>query len=721
MFLLRHAVALSSGLQWLVAFCGLGLVLAVLVLRHCRAMLVATATTILLVAIAAFGLRYELTVRVGSERLQTLAAMAARPTDPWPRGSGHAPLSLPGASPTDKAYFEPGGGFSPSAGSFGVAIWVLDAAGHRIATGDDIPLSRTQQSYGQAGAPRIDFSTPDYSGAWTIEGTGRVGLDLRDAPGAHHLEIVFRSVGPSGGPLREIQVLPDGQFLLNGRWRVSADRDARVSYLGAERAGWLKAQTRPGDRERDSAGWAALRLSLPTGAVTHLRIVDDRGGTPASGLIADGPAQFRLPGVDRRFDASANAQVQTLRQGLIPSGIAPGDPLNYPLPWLRDGGYALVAMARAGDLQNLRRLAQPLAKQDYYGGFGAEADSPGIALWALGEVSVALNDPTFDRSIWPDVVRKVQIIQEMVRAKAPIAADFSGPVVPKFRDRPDLRLVAQPAQNGLIVGRMDWHRPIFYVNALSYAGLRSASEFASRTGHGAEAKAWRESAAALQVDWNRRFGEASKSDPQVSDDRTAVSGLWPSEIASPAPYQALLEGRWARTWDEGRRTFRTVPRWTYFTLGEAHQWLRLSRPDRAWDVLSWFWDHQPAPGLYALWEGDGEENSFGLWRTTRGWVRPAGVTPHYWASAEMLLLQLAMLAEVQGPAGSATLVIGGGVPGQWLRQPFSVADIGTSAGPVSWSWDGHIVVVHTRSQLPVRLGPAFALGSKLVVVREGSR
>jgi len=99
-------------------------------------------------------------------------------------------------------------------------------------------------------------------------------------------------------------------------------------------------------------------------------------------------------------------------------------------------------------------------------------------------------------------------------------------------------------------------------------------------------------------------------------------------------------------------------------------------------------------------------------------VRPENVTPHYWAAGEMLLLQLAMLAEVHGPPEDLGLVIGAGIPSDWLGQCFAVGPIGTSAGKVQWSWDGRTVHVVSPVDMAVRLGAGFPTGTPVRVERE---
>ncbi len=194
----------------------------------------------------------------------------------------------------------------------------------------------------------------------------------------------------------------------------------------------------------------------------------------------------------------------------------------------------------------------------------------------------------------------------------------------------------------------------------------------------------------------------------LGNERTAIFGLWPSDVADPALYRDLLAARWPVL------TRPQPHEWTYFTIAEAHQWLRLGAPDRAWQVMRAFWAHQPAPGLYALWEGGGEGNSFGLWPNIRGWAKPPHVTPHYWSAAEMALLQLEMLAY----ADDEGLMIGAGIPAGWLDKPLKVDAIGTGRGAVSFAWDGealHLRRAPALRGLKVRLGPAFPAGTKILM------
>jgi hypothetical protein len=133
------------------------------------------------------------------------------------------------------------------------------------------------------------------------------------------------------------------------------------------------------------------------------------------------------------------------------------------------------------------------------------------------------------------------------------------------------------------------------------------------------------------------------------------------------------------------------------------------------------WSNQCSPGLYSYWEGDGEENAFKEWVNLRGWVVPPHVTPHYWTAAEMLLLQLDMLAYVDESKPQPVLVVGGGVPTEWVGKPMAVSGLQTILGSVDWSWDGRTrldVVWRGAAAHPARAGVSFGRDVELVVRHE---
>jgi hypothetical protein len=204
---------------------------------------------------------------------------------------------------------------------------------------------------------------------------------------------------------------------------------------------------------------------------------------------------------------------------------------------------------------------------------------------------------------------------------------------------------------------------------------------------------------------------------------TFATALWPSGVIDTGDGRArllaaLAEHR-AAAWDPSGKP-REWPLWTYFDIAEAHQWLLLGRPDTAWSTLRWYWQHQTSPGLYTWWEDKEEGNSYYLWDQVRGWVNPTMVTPHYWTSAEVLLLQLDMLAmPVTGSRGPA-LVLGAGVPPAWLADSLGVGGLRVRGRTVDWTWDRHRVRASVRgAPIELRLGPAFPPGTLLELVPGG--
>jgi hypothetical protein len=676
---------------------------------------VAAVALLLALGGGAFIWRGDLLDRIGPERLTVRQAMLARPDDPWPRGSGHVPLGPLGSLETEKGYVEPGGSFSPAAGTFGVSFWIVAEDDRLVATSDDIPLDQTQARYvlSPAGETGITIETPHYTATWMVKGGAGFELALEPSPAAgQHVEIAIRGVGPAGGPLVMVERRSD-RLQVGDQWTIGTlTSGMRVTAMGQEGdVGWTRPSKSAAVSARSPTGWAYARFAIPQEPVVLTL-------TRNAPIAADRLPRQRPPtleGLESRFTTALLSQITTLQLGLVGTQTRPGEPLNYPLEWQRDGAYVVVALARCGQTALAEQLAMEFARKDFFGGFGAEADAPGLALWALAETSALVRRKEFDLAIWPHIQRKVELIMLMLRATSDVRHDFVGPSSPlKYSQEGELTLVAEPAHDGLIEGRMDWQRPIFYVNAVSYAGLMGAADIAERLGETAQAAAWQRAAADLRRAWIAAFENPDWA-KRVHNDRTAISGLWPSEIAPVDGFAALMEQRWQeQEMDWSAPSYR--PPWTYFVAAEAHQWVRLGRPDRAQTILDRLWALSPAPGLYTLWEGRGESGGLSRWKSFRGWTKPHHVTPHYWAAAEMLLTQLAMLAETRDGPDGWELVIGAGILAESISSKMAVSGIGTSHGFVDWSWDGVEVAVTVHGDpLPVRLGPSFPRSAKIKV------
>jgi len=655
--------------------------------------------------------------RCDTERQNVLGAMSTRRSDPWPRGRGHVVFAEPGTPEDYKGYLEPGGSFSPAFGSFGVSIWVTDANGRIITTSDQLQPSEINQRFvwpdkptwpKRTELPDILTRTPYYDAVWSSAGLGRWQLRLRTR-GTNHTQLIVRSVGPAGAPLQSLHWLGE-KLYVSDRWYLALNPQPNGVEVVPPRSS-LAGTESVQPKWRAESVWGYARFTLLQNQDYFVTIDDAKSPPehPMNVARVRPPLTLDLP--DRRFTDCLEAQVTHLMMSLVGDETRPGDPNNYPLGWLRDGAYVVVGLARAGQVDTAVRLCQPFAEADFFGGFGSEADGPGLSLWALEETAVRVANPRYDLSLWPDVQRKTTLILDMLSATGSIHKPFTGLIVPAHAKRDDLDLVCDAARDGLIVGRMDWQRPVLYVNAVSYRGLLSAAELAARLGKTNEASAWRAKAADLRAAW-----EKALTTSDADNERTYICGLHPTWIVKDRnTYGTKLAGRRTGSHD-AKDAIKDVPLWTYFNVAEAHQWLILGETQKMWNDLLWFWNNQASPGLYTWWEGNSEENTFHRWEKVRGWVNPPYVTPHYWTAAEMLLLQLDMLAYLDDSGDEPILVVGGGIPNEWLNQSMSVKGLSTRLGRVDWEWHkGRMTVWLNGAKCGVKLGPAFSPGTPLRV------
>lgn len=682
----------------------------------------------------------------GPQRYQVQAQMSLRPKDPWPRGVGHVVLAAPGSREVDKAYHEPGGSFSPAVGSFGISVWLPDQSGNLQATSDSILLRDIEQqldwSNGQK-IPGVLTTTKDYQTHWTATDIQDWRLHLKTS--MHTVTkpvLAIRSVGPAGGPINSLNW--DGKrLLINDRWSVTPTRTPAKVYLGEEgHPGWLSERSDITQWQGET-GWGYARFELANGSEWDFEVQDSQPDGASNGAISPPSwkttqTEIDLSLPDKRFADSLNAQVAHLMMGIVGQETRPGEPMHYPLASQRDGAYEVVALARTGQLQVAKELSAYFAENDFFGGFGSEADAPGLSIWALTEVASRLKQPAYDQYIWSHVRRKADFILQMMTTTEPIRRAYNGIVVPKQQADPELSLVAEPAKDGLIIGRMDNQRPLLFVNAVSYRGLIDAAALAERLKQPVEAQRWRTASVKLQRAWEKTFQSAEVIIPETDadqsrqlkllfgwqppvgesqNDRTYISSLWPTWVATnqKAAFTQTLQARWQKRRDD-QGGFQSSPLRTYFDLAEAHQWLFVNQPEPLWKTLEWFWHHQTSPGLYTWGEGSGEENSFNRWEKVRGWVKPPNVTPHYWTAAEMALLQLDMLAYTDLSANSPAIVIGAGVRQDWLKKPMSVRGLLLPNGKLDWQWDGQQMWVKiVGDPMDIRLGSVFPANTPLKV------
>jgi hypothetical protein len=654
-----------------------------------------------------------------TERQLLINAIKDSPSLSWPRGKGHVILGNPGSSLEQKAYHEPGGNFSPGFTSFGVSFEFFDAQSSWIASSNSIPMDKIEQRL-EAKSRSIITQTPLYKAAWRpIEG-GSWRLDFESNSADRYSPVVkISSAGPAGGPIQRLN-WENNTLTVNHDQEISITPVPELVLFQDEREALTIKKQRSSDPWHSEDGFSAALLVLSADKKYSLDITPKSKITHSDERYPRDQDQVSVSLSNSEFERSLDAQVFHLLSGIVGSETRPGDPANYPLNWLRDGAYVIVALAKAGQVDVARSLAGEFLERDYFGGFGAEADAPGLAIWALDEVATRVDDVDFTKDLWPHIKRKANLILEMLEAKRPVSKPFSGPIVPSLRYKKYhyLSSVAKASKNGLIQGKMDNHYPIYFVNAVSYLGLTRAAEFAVRVGDKGSARHYLERAASLQVALSAMLEESSGS----TNPRTLIFGLWPSNVVENNQlYVQLLQDDWEKERDPSGG-YVNFPKWTYFNVAKAHQWLLAGDLDRTWKTLRWFWSNQASPGLYTWWEGDGEENSFHLWENARGWTTPPHVTPHYWTAAEMLLLQLDMLAYEKERDGETHIVIGSGFAPDMLKEPISVNGLEMRNGRLDWNWNGEKASVkwHGRGSPHFVLGKGFPADTDFEVVFSSS-
>ena len=648
-----------------------------------------------------------------TQRQWMLSAMKARPADPWPRGLGHVIQALPGTREADKSYCEPGGSYSPRVGSFGISFWMVNNNGSIAATSDSIPLDQIQQEWAWRSdreLPAIQVTTTNYQAVWQLAGPGRWQLTLNTTPLPETKTVlVIRSVGPAGGPIQSLQ-WKSNRVLIDQRWAIACKPEPASVQLGHEgNPGWTTEKT-GATNWLGNDGWGYVRLELP-GTNTWAVTIDGPSAMPGPLPFFRTKSMVDVSLPEPRFAACMNAQTAQLMMGLVGNQTRRCDPMNSPVAWTGSGAYTVVALARAGHLPLAQQLVRSLAENDFQGGFGPEADAPALALWAMNEVALRVADPRFDSWLWPHVLRKSKWIMQMRVTLDPIYLPPTSAVVPQYARHRDLNLLCDPAANDLINGRVDWQRPLLYVNAVNYLGLTNSAEIAVRV-RDYDAAAWFIlNAGQIKQAWSSGFRTAVSP-----NDRAFTCGLWPAWVVTDVPsYLQAMDTRWNQSHTaQGER--KANPTHSWYTAAEAHQWLDLGRPDRAEDTLRWLWEHDASPGLFTWTEGSGEVDTYHRWDQVRGWANPPYVSPQYQTAAEILLLQLDMLAGVELFQGNPVLVIGTGIVPEWLNQPMHARSVSTRIGLVDWSWqDGKMFVAIRGRRIPVRLGPAFPARTPLIV------
>lgn len=644
----------------------------------------------------------------------TLQALAAHPDWIAPRSDVRVFLGEPSAPEATKTTIEPGNAFSPGMHTFGVTWWLRLPDDATFFAPETAPLETLAWSYEDGYLPLLHCDTQ-------VEGIAARHSLFQDGAAAERSEavccqlrldntrseranvqvfIALRSLGPAGGPVPDLAVGRDGRSF----WMIQRDLpllgiDSTPAAIGCgigdpsplARSGLVPTEQSARDRDGWCFGLARFDLTLAPGATWHVRL-----DCPQQTY---GSLQNDFPGTatprPEQYDARAEAHLVAWKTRLsqialdVPDAdfhnaffaglqhmltATVGDqariaPLSYPLPWLRDSVFIIRCFDLAGLHTMARAATEYCARNDFFGGFGAEGDAPGQGIWALVQHYRITHDTDWLARIYPSIQRKCAWLFRMRRAQRPIQVVVDTPTLAFTHAERAAGVICVSAQDGLIMGAMDHGiaYSVGWINHWALCGLREAAYAAQELRFAEDAAAYAAEAAELMVAL-RAFADGTPA--FFEHERTVNSLLWPTQAWETD--LARAETGFNTWWQQFRGDgddFRPEPYWLYFELAQAHNALLFGQRERAWQVLDYRLRHQDLPGLSGWREGGqgvGTENAIHgvtLINQLRGCQRFDSITPHGWSQAELWLLQRAMLIE----EWQGGLLLFAGVPPDWLQ------------------------------------------------------
>lgn len=370
-------------------------------------------------------------------------------------------------------------------------------------------------------------------------------------------------------------------------------------------------------------------------------------------LAARAAAHWRARLLDLPFEVPDTAVMNAVRANLAYASIAldPGalagaagvEPDAVP--------YVLAALLRARVPDAAVDLAVPYLERPTAAEGPAQA---GQAIYSAAELVRFTADTTFARRAWPAVRERAERIR---RARAPMAHD-------SMRGGPGFGIlpasVAPPH-----LGTGDGHH--YWDDFWAIRGLRDAEWLAGVAGESGEARWMDEEADALeravrssyrQLMLVTRIGWIPDGPEEVESAaiaRSTCAGVWPA--AGIEPRDTIVRRSFDRYWEKF-----VAPHDGAFLHGDAFRpralaiaacEVRLDRPERAHVILRWHLRHPTLPGTHAWAER--------VDTATLGYA--GGAMPDPWAAADLVSLVRSLLIYERGD----TLVLGAGIPMEWLR------------------------------------------------------
>lgn len=625
------------------------------------------------------------------------------------RGKTHLFLGDALSNGIDKTVVEPGNAFSPGLWTLGISLAVRQGElvapqTHDLpwAFGEQMPSVVSEYEVGDAHV-RSELCHLGGSG-WGGVDYMRVNIDRRVEDAA----LIISDIGPAGGRICDmVWQIECNTLTIDGGPSIVFETPVDMEVLAADQA-------------HDSPFAIAHFQNELSVKVFHgysgRAFCDVAPCVPREMSVKEGfleahrrwsqalPARVYAPDlrIEHMWERAAFNILSAMECGLPRISVN-----NYPIFWIRDCVIVLRALDLMGRSDLARIGCDYLAPLVFSGGFGAESDNPGEGLWALSQHALLTHDVDWARSVMHDVCRRVDWIERMLAADAPIYMPCDMRTI-WAHWWPGSDIVCLAHEQRHIHGRMDGHSPDFYINCWAYAGMEGASKLAELAGESELARKWHSRAEALDA------AIADELLPGYGNERDTCVAPYPSLALSSN--RAELRQAFVQWFDKNRLSpsGERLPEelWTYFEAAQMHNAFILGERERAWKCLDGFLSDERWQDMAIFIEGRWNATEmlpYGTGKYGRGWLQQGALganMPHNWTSSEVMLLLRDMYVREEGDG----LVLFEGVPDTWLYPGacFGFSNMPTQFGVVSAQANvdetGKVHVKFSREgELPYRL------------------
>jgi hypothetical protein len=359
-----------------------------------------------------------------------------------------------------------------------------------------------------------------------------------------------------------------------------------------------------------------------------------------------------------------------------------GGPRNYDRSWIRDGSLSSSVLLRFGFAKEVGDYIRWFAPYQFADGKVpccvddrgadpvAENDSHGEFIYLVAAYARLTGDLAIPREVWPHVEAAANYIDTLRRQRT----------TEKYRDTQFYGLMPESiSHEGYSAKPMHSYWDDFW----ALRGLKDAAWLANELGHAAAAKRF----AAIRDEFDRDLHASIERSLAVHhinyipgaadigdfDPTSTTIALEPVLDKARLP-KGALEAEFERYWTESEARMNGTAPWTLYTpyeLRNVGAMVRLGWRDRAQRLLYWFLQDRRPLG----WLNWGEV-------VAREYRDPKylGDIPHTWVGSDYVRTLLDMLFyEREDDA----LVIGAGVPQEWIDRGIHVRGVHTVWGPLT--------------------------------------